>query len=60
MLEEYGGDTQAVAMSALTGAGVSELQDAIVALAELMDLRGDPKGKVEGRVVEARHDEHRG
>ncbi|KAJ3154232.1 hypothetical protein HDU89_008299 [Geranomyces variabilis] len=54
VLEEYGGDIPAVEVSALTGKGLDELEETIVAIAEVMDIRGDATGAVEGTVVEAK------
>ncbi|BFZ07562.1 hypothetical protein BsWGS_10601 [Bradybaena similaris] len=59
-LEEFGGDIQAVPISAVKGTNLVQLQEAIVTQAELMDLKGDPVGLVEGRVVDARLDDKRG
>ncbi|KAJ3057464.1 hypothetical protein HK097_006392 [Rhizophlyctis rosea] len=53
-LEEHGGEIPAVEVSALTGKGLDELEETIVTMAEVMDLRGDPEGPVEGVVVEAK------
>ena len=53
-LEGYGGDIQAVNISALTGHGLDDLVEAILALAELKDLRADPEGLVEGMILEAK------
>lgn len=52
--EEYGGDVQCVQISALTGKGLDNLEEAILTQAELMDLRGDPSGMVESTVIEAK------
>ncbi|XP_064600179.1 translation initiation factor IF-2, mitochondrial-like isoform X2 [Liolophura sinensis] len=60
MLEEVGGDVQVVPISALKGTNVSELQEAIITQAELMELKGDLIGLVEGSVVESKTDPGRG
>ncbi|KND05091.1 translation initiation factor IF-2 [Spizellomyces punctatus DAOM BR117] len=54
VLEEYGGEIPAVQISALTGKGLDELEENILTLAEVMDIRGDPSGPVEGVVVESK------
>lgn len=54
LLEEAGGDTQTVCVSALTGQGIPDLLQAINAQAELMELHADPEAKVRATVIEAR------
>ena len=51
---------QAVELSAITGQGIDALEDAIVAQAELCELRADPVGVVEGVVIESRTEKGRG
>lgn len=54
MLEDVGGDTQAVSVSALTGLGIPALLDAIEAQAEIMDLTAAVDAPVRASVIEAR------
>jgi len=59
-VEDRGGEVQAIPVSALNGTNLDTLSEAIVLQAELMNLKGDPRGKVEGVVVESRTDPQRG
>ncbi len=52
-VEGWGGDIPCVAVSAIKGTGVSELLDMIILVAELADLKTDPKKLAEGIVVES-------
>jgi translation initiation factor IF-2 len=59
-LEKLGGDVPWAALSAKTGAGVPELLDLILLLAEVEEFRGDPSVSAKGYVLEAHRDEKRG
>lgn len=52
-IEDYGGDTQVVCVSGKTGQGMNELEDAAVALADILDMRSEVDGQAEGWVLEA-------
>ncbi|KAG4305776.1 hypothetical protein PORY_000686 [Pneumocystis oryctolagi] len=52
-LEEFGGDTQVVLISAITGQGVKDLEYAILTLAEILDIKSEVDGNVEGWIIES-------
>lgn len=52
-IEDFGGDTQVVCISAKTGQGMAELEDAAIALADIQDMRAETDGPAEGWVVES-------
>jgi translation initiation factor IF-2 len=58
--EEWGGETQYVHVSALTGEGIDNLLEAIQLQAEIMDLRENPKSSAEGVVIESKIEVGRG
>ncbi|CAD1469252.1 unnamed protein product, partial [Heterotrigona itama] len=60
VVEKLGGEVQCIKLSALKGTNLQELTEAIVVQAELMDLKGDPTGLVEGVAIECSNQVHRG
>ena len=59
-VEEFGGETLAVQVSATKHTNLDKLLEAIALQAELLDLVADPDRNAEGTVVEARLDRGRG
>ncbi|KAJ7369845.1 Translation initiation factor IF-2, mitochondrial [Desmophyllum pertusum] len=59
-LEEFGGDIQAVEVSALKGTNFEGLLEAITTLAELHDLKARKNCPVQGIVLESRKDKGKG
>jgi translation initiation factor IF-2 len=58
--EVYGGDTVTVPVSAKTGEGIEELLENILVVAELEDLKANPKAPASGYVIEGERDPGRG
>ena len=58
--EDWGGDTQFVQVSAVTGDGIDGLLEAILLQAELLELKAVPDAPARGVVVESRLDRGRG
>ena len=52
-IEDFGGETQTALISGKTGAGVDQLEEAIITLSEILDHRAPQDGPVEGWVLEA-------
>ena len=60
VVEEMGGDVQAVEVSAKQRLGLTELEEAILLQSEVLDLKANPKRVADGVVVEARMEKGRG
>lgn len=58
--EEWGGDTIFVKLSAHTGENVDLLLESILALAEMEDLKANPKRYASGTVIESKLDKNKG
>ena len=59
-VEDLGGETQAVEVSATKGIGLDKLEEAILLQAEILDLKSNPDRAAEGAVIEAKLDKGRG
>lgn len=59
-VEGYGGDISYVPVSAVTGAGIPDLLELLVLVAELKELKTDISKPAEGAVIEAHMDQKRG
>jgi translation initiation factor IF-2 len=55
-VEGHGGEIVAVPVSAKTGEGLEELMEMILLLAEMEDIKADPKGELEAVVIESKKD----
>ncbi len=58
--EEWGGDTQFIQVSAVTGEGVEELLDAILLQSEILELKAVREGPARGTIIESSLDKGRG
>jgi translation initiation factor IF-2 len=59
-VEDLGGETLSVEVSATKGTNLDKLQEAILLQAEVLDLKANPERSAEGAVVEAKLDKGRG
>jgi translation initiation factor IF-2 len=60
IVEDYGGDTPLVPVSARTRVGLDELIEMILLVADLQELKANPKRPAVGTIVEAQLDKNRG
>ena len=60
VVTDYGGDIEAVEVSAKTGKGVDKLLETIAVMAELLELQADPQAPLEAVVIESSKDSKRG
>jgi len=60
VVEEYGGDTPLVPVSAKSGMGLDDLFDMILLVADLQELKANPNRPAIGTIVEANLDRGRG
>jgi translation initiation factor IF-2 len=60
VVEDYGGDTPLVPVSAKTRVGIPELLEIILLVADLQELKANPKREAVGTIIEARLDKGRG
>ena len=58
--EEWGGDIICVPVSAKTHAGIDDLLQNVLLVAEMLELKANPNRKAKGVVIEARLDKGRG
>lgn len=58
--DDWGGDTQFIPVSALTGEGVDSLLEAVLLQAELMELKAVQDGSANGVVIESELDKGKG
>jgi translation initiation factor IF-2 len=60
VVEDMGGEVQAVEVSALKKTGLDKLEEAILLQAEILDLKANPLRAADGAVVESKLDRGRG
>ncbi|KAG0289909.1 hypothetical protein BGZ96_006626 [Linnemannia gamsii] len=59
-VEDLGGETQCLEVSGLTGKNLDKLEEAILTLAEVLDLRAEVEMKGEGHIIESQIEKGRG
>ena len=54
VIEEYGGEVICVPVSAKKNIGIQDLLEMILLVADILDLKANPKGQAQGAIIEAR------
>ncbi|HEU5345418.1 MAG TPA: translation initiation factor IF-2 [Ktedonobacterales bacterium] len=54
VIEEYGGDVICVPVSAKKNIGLQDLLEMILLVADILDLKANPRGPAQGAIIEAR------
>ncbi|NCA66929.1 MAG: translation initiation factor IF-2 [Clostridia bacterium] len=60
LVEDWGGDIICIPVSAKTGEGVDKLLENMLLVAELNELKANPKANAKGTIIEARLDKAKG
>lgn len=60
VIEEWGGDTVCVPISAKQGQGISDLLENLFLVADILELQADPDSAAEGVIIEAKLDKTKG
>ncbi|RLC68439.1 MAG: translation initiation factor IF-2 [Chloroflexi bacterium] len=60
VIEEWGGDTVCVPISAKQGQGISDLLENLFLVADILELKADPDSPAEGVILEAKLDKTKG
>jgi translation initiation factor IF-2 len=60
VIEEYGGDVICVPVSAKKNTGIADLLEMLLLVADIEDLKANPRAKAQGVVIEARLDRNSG
>lgn len=58
--EEWGGDSIMVPVSAHTGQGIDKLLESVLLVADVQELRANPKNQAKGSIIEAKLDKGKG
>jgi translation initiation factor IF-2 len=60
LIQEYGGDIEAVEISAKSGLNIDKLLETIVVMADLLELKTDPSAPLEAVVIESTKEKNKG